>query len=1027
MSDTNAAATARISSLQQNCGAASQIPAEIVHNAVAGRIRFRHLGLIGREDLVFTITEALSGCLGIEAVRASALTGTVLVKFGLPAHPRQLAQLIDAVIAGRKPPSPQRGAIARSLSAAVNSEGQIVDRQWHAATAADTAEQLGARLENGLRPEEARQRLTIHGRNELPRVESRSAAAIFAQQLISLPVLLLAGSAVLSLATGGFIDAAVIAVVVLLNSSIATATEYQAERTIRSLSDYTPHPVPVIRAGARSYIHPAELVRGDLVLLERGMLIPADARLVAGRDLSVNESALTGEAFPVQKDAQCVLPSETVLPERRNMLFRGTAVTGGSGTALVTATGSTTEIGRVQHLLGALRPPETPMQRQLGEVERELILINGLICAAVFGIGVYYRHGVVQMLRNAISLVVAAIPEGLPAVATTTLALGVQNMRERDVLVRKIDAVETLGAVEVIGLDKTGTLTENRMATAAVHISDALLRLDGEKLMRGEEEADAATRSLVRRLFEVAALCSDAVTRPAPKGCTVEGTPTESALIEAALALGVDVIALRLAAPVLVSAARAEGRKRMSTLHAGKEGRRLLCVKGDPTEVLARCSARLTTDGLAPLDDDARSHILKANERMAGQALRVLGVAVSEAGGDPHNEVDLVWIGLAGLTNPIRPSVLPALRQLRRAGIRTVMITGDQSATALAIARDLDLGNGGELRILEAGQISALPSAVLAALAEQAQVFARVSPVDKLNIVNALQTGGRIVGMTGDGINDSPALRASNISIAMGADGTDVAREVADMVLASNNLDGIVQAVRLGRATYANIRKVLRYLISTSVSETFAMLAAAILDGGVAMTSTQLLWLNIAGEPLPALALGLERPEEGILDQPPHDSRAPILAGADFRRLILEGTVIGASTLAGYYLAGGARNLPRASTITFHGMTLGQLVHAIACRSESAGYYRKLTHAPNRKLAGALLISGIAQGAVQVFPASRRVLSLAPVGWSELLSIAAVVLGGAAANNALDYLIRPTPRRSLRARSGRVADFSLTS
>ncbi len=461
MPDSTVATTLRKAAQQRKCSAASQIPAEIVHNAVAGRIRFRHLGLVGREDLVCAVTQALSGCLGIAAVRASALTGSVLVEFGAPAYSRRIAQVIEAVAAGREPPSPKRNAVARSLSAAVNTEVQIVDRDWHAITAAATAEQLGSRLETGLMPGEARQRLAIHGRNELPRVKSRSAVAIFAQQLVSLPVLLLTGSAALSLATGGFVDAAVIAAVVLLNSGIATATEYQAERTIRGLSDYTPQPVPVLRTGVRTFISPAELVRGDLVLLERGMLVPADARLLTSRDLSVNESALTGEAFPVQKDAQCVLLAQTVLPERRNMLFRGTAVTGGSGAALVTATGPATEIGRVQHLLGALRPPETPMQRQLGEVERELILINGLICAAVFGIGIYYQHGLVQMLRNAISLIIAAIPEGLPAVATTTLALGVQNMREHDVLVRKLDAVETLGAVGVMGLDKTVTLTGN--------------------------------------------------------------------------------------------------------------------------------------------------------------------------------------------------------------------------------------------------------------------------------------------------------------------------------------------------------------------------------------------------------------------------------------------------------------------------------------------------------------------------------------------------------------------------------------
>lgn len=1014
-------ATATCCGPEEEEPAASPISAKISHDAVAGRIRFRHAGLIARKDLACVVEAALWRCQGVQATRANAVTGSVLVEYDPPADPEGLAQVIDAAAAGREPAPWPKERKAWPLSAAASGEERLsVGQRWHAMTAADIAEQLGAGLSSGLASPQAAERLSADGRNELPHRKPRSALAIFGEQLISLPVLLLAGSAALSVATGGILDALVISAVVVLNASIATTTEHQAERTILSLSDYAPEPVSVIREGARRHVHPAELVRGDLLLVERGMLIPADARIVDSDDLSVNESALTGEALPVQKDARIVLPPETVLPERRNMLFRGTAVTGGSATALVTETGPSTEIGRVQRLLSTVRPPETPMQRQLNEVERELILLNGVICAAVFGVGVYHRHGLVMMLRNAISLIVAAIPEGLPAVATTTLALGVQKMREHNVLVRKLDAVETLGAVEVIGLDKTGTLTENRMAAVAVYVDGRLLRLDGEKLLLHGKDAEAALCGRVRRLFEVAALCNDSVVRLGPLGLHIEGTATESALIEAAHARGIDVVALRLAAPVLENVPRSEGRKRMSTVHS-EEGRRLLCVKGEPTEVLALCSMLRKNGDVAPLDETSRSTILKANDRMAGQALRVLGLALSSENVDPRNESKLEWLGLVGLMNPIRPSVRPALRRLNRAGVRAVMITGDQSATALAIARQLNLANGDELRVLEAGQVTDLSPETLAALCREARVFARVSPVDKLNIVKGLQTGDRIVGMTGDGINDGPALRAANISIAMGGDGTDVAREVADMVLATNDLNGIVEAVRLGRATHANIRKVLRYLISTSVSETFATLGAALLDGGVAMSSTQLLWLNIAGEPLPALALGLESPESDVMDRPPHDRRAPILSMTDFRRLIREGLVVGAGTLAAYYLAGGARSAARASTITFHGITYGQLLHAIACRSEHPGFFGKLFLSQNRNLIGSLLLSSVAQAAAQFFPATRRVLNLTPLGSADLLGIATVAIGGAAINDAIDHFAalsasaaeKRSPRRAL--------------
>lgn len=980
--------------------------AEIVHDAVAGRVRFRHLELVAREDLVRVVNEALSRHPGVTSVQASALTGSVLVEFRPPATAQELAGTIDSVAAGC-PLRPTRvPRSAHALSADVAAAALRRDQTWHAIPASEAAVQLRSCLDAGLLPDEAAQRLIIHGRNELLRAEARSAAAIFAEQLTSLPVALLGVSAALSLLTGGFADAAVIAAVVLLNAGIATTTERQAERTILGMSNYTPRPIPVIRAGARSLVAPAELVPGDLVLLERGVLVPADARLVTCDDLTINESALTGEALPVHKDAQILLPPDTGLPDRRNMVFRGTAVSGGSGAALVTATGAATEIGRVQQLLGSVRPPETPIQRQLGEVGRDLIIVNGVICAAVFGIGLLRGHGLVPMLRSAISLAVAAIPEGLPAVATTTLAIGVQDMRRRNVLVRKLDAVETLGAVEVIGLDKTGTLTENRMATVAVHADSALLALDGDRLTLGERDAEVATWAIVRRLFEVAALCSDAIVRPAPDGHLVEGTPTESALVEAALALGVDVTALRLSARVLASVPRALGRMRMSTLHETAGGGHLLCVKGDPVEVLARCAAWRSAEGAVPLDDEVRAAILKANERMAGQALRVLGVAVSETGGDPRDECDLIWLGLAGLANPIRPSVMPALKQFHRAGIRAVMITGDQSATAFAIARNLDLNNGGELKALEAGQITGLPSEVLAALVAQPQVFARVSPVDKLNIVKALQTNGHIVAMTGDGINDGPALRAANIGIAMGGEGTDVAREVADIVLAGDDLDGIIEAVRLGRATYANIRKVLRYLVSTNASETFAMLGAAIINGGEPLTPMQLLWLNLASDPLPALALGLEPPEVDVLDQPPHDARAPILTPTDFRHILREGLVIGSATLVGYFLIGGTAAGARASTITFHGLTMAQLLHAISSRSEARGFTAEFYRPRNQKLYAALAASAALQVAAQLFPATRRLLGLTPIGLAETFGIAGIAVGSTVLNDVIGYLLR---------------------
>ena len=989
--------------------AVAAVRSAVVHDAVPGRLRLRHPGLALRDDIVRVLGERMAQIRGIRTVRANPVTGSILIEYVSPLTARRVKTMVDAIVAGRPMRLPRPAPRLQSLSAAVLHPDLLpAGMPWHATPVSAVADRLAARQVDGLAPDEARRRLAAHGRNELTRAEPRSAAAILVEQLTSLPIVLLGASAALSILTGGIADAVIIGAVVLLNAGIATTTERQAERTILGLADYTPKPVPVVRDGRRCAVDPADLVPGDLVLLEPGTLVPADARLLASDALTVNESALTGEAMPAHKQAEILLPPDVGLADRRNMVFRGTAVTGGSGAALVTATGPVTEIGRIQQLLGTLHPPETPMQRQLGDVGRELVIVNGLICSAVFAIGMLRGHGLVPMLRSAISLAVAAIPEGLPAVATTTLALGIQDMRRRDVLVRRLDAVETLGAVEVIGLDKTGTLTENRMATVAVHVDGVMLALDGGVLTRADEATDEGLRGVVTRLLEAASLCSDAIVRPSTEGALVEGTPTESALVEAALQCGVDVVGLRLSARVLTSVPRAEGRKRMSTLHETGDGGRLLCVKGDPVEVLARCTRHLTAAGTVPLDDAARMEVTKANERMAGQALRVLGMAKAVGGGDPHDERDLVWLGLGGLANPIRPSVVPALKTLHGAGIRTVMITGDQSATAFAIARSLDLANGNGLRVLEAGQIAGVPSDVLAALVAQPQVFARVSPVDKLNIVKALQTDGHIVAMTGDGVNDGPALRAADVGIAMGGGGTDVAREVADIVLAGDDLDGIVEAIRLGRATYANIRKVLRYLVSTNASETFTMLGAAIAGASEPLTPMQLLWLNLASDVLPALALGLEEPDDDVLSQPPHDPRAPILTPLDFRHILREGAVMGTAALAGYYLAGGAAGAARAGTVTFHGITVAQLLHAIACRSETRGAVAELGRRPSPRVYGALVASGTLQVVAQLFPFTRRLLGLSPIGFADIAAIGGIAVGSLVANDVISYVMRDT-------------------
>ncbi len=954
----------------------------IVH-ALPGRLRLADARLRGDAPAAERARLALLGVPGVAAARASALTGTVLVQGGAALRPGSLLRALDAALT--RPPGP------RSLSAAATGAGADWQRMldWHALSAAQVASRLATRPGRGLTSAEAALRLAEAGPNALPRAEPRSLAAMFAEQMTSVPVALLGASAAVSLATGGLADAVAIGAVVLLNAGIATATERRAERTIRSLTESTLAPVPVRRAGRRLLLPAEALVPGDVILLQPGTLVPADARLVSARELSVNESALTGESLPVAKDESARLAPDTPMAERRTMVYRGTGVTGGAGEAVVTATGTATEIGRVQAMLGDVRPPQTPIERQLGEVGRELVLVNGAICAAVAGIGILRGQPWQTVLRSAISLAVAAVPEGLPAVATTTLALGIQDMRTRHILVRRLDAVETLGAVQVVCLDKTGTLTANLMEVAALHLDAA---------HRAPEHLAGLPRALAARLLEVATLCSEV--EEGEHGLV--GSPTETALVRAGMALGLSPAGLRARWPLLRSVPRAEGRKRMATLHAGAghlgAAGALLAVKGDPAELLARCTGMATARGTMPLDAAARRAVLVANERMAGGALRVLGVACREGGGDPADEQALTWLGLVGLADRLRPGAAPVIAALHGAGVRTMMITGDQSATAYAIARQLGLSHQGEVRVLEAGALRDLDPAMLAALAPQADVFARVSPANKLQIVRALQQAGHIVAMTGDGINDGPALRAADIGVAMGAAGTDVAREVADIVLADDELSGIIEAIRLGRATYANIRKVLRYLVGTNASETIVMLGAALAGLPEPLSPIQLLWLNIVSDPLPALALGLEPPEDDLMAQPPHDARAPILSPDDFRRLLREGAVMG-----GAALVAAVAGPPGAA---FHGLTLAQLVHALLCRSEHHGVFDRGRPPVNGKLMAALATCLGLQVAAQGIGPLRRLLGLPLMGPGAVAAALATAVAPALVNGLVSSLVQ---------------------
>lgn len=1001
---------------------------ELLHSTVPGRARFRVRGLYRTPAVAAHLEQRLGREAAVRQRQANPLTGTLLVAFdpGLSLdqlrgwilealhelfHSERPTAMVAA--AATRPASSWGGRRSREsaeLRAIRRLAGHAAEQPasaWHTWEAEAVIRHFGTARGTGLSSAMAAERLKRYGPNLLAEAVPRSSLAMLLAQFRSLPMLLLAGSAGLSAFTGGLVDAGAIVAVMLANALIGFLTERQAERIISTLTRTVLLPNAVRRDGRCVERRPEEIVPGDLVELQPGSYVPGDGRVIEAAQLSIDESCLTGESLPVAKTSATLEDAGVPLSDRRNMGYMGTTVTGGSGVLLVTATGNYTEIGRIQSLIGEAQAPETPMQKQLSHLGNRLVLLSGAICAAVFATGLMRGYGLLPMLKAAISLAVAAVPEGLPTVATTTLALGISDMRKHRVLVRKLAAVETLGSVQVICLDKTGTLTCNRMSVVEVSTGG-----DGAVDVRQLE----SSRHL-RRLLQVAALCNESTLEGPPGAPTLHGSATENALLALALDGGIDVPGLRAKRPVLAVNYRSQSRLFMSTLHRGAAGRRLLAVKGNPPEVLALCGSYLRDGRRCPLGDDTRQDILAANEGMAGRALRVLGFAYGFTREENWSAADdgqeLVWLGLAGMADPLRDGAVEVIRRFHEAGVETVMITGDQSATAKAIGTRLDLsGDGRPLSILDSAALDRLEPDVLAGLTRRTHAFARVSPAQKLQIVQALQRAGRVVAMTGDGINDGPALKCADVGVAMGRGGTDVARGVADVVLEEDELDTMLTAIGRGRTIYANIRKSVHYLLSTNLSEIELMFFSIAVGLGQPLTPLQLLWINLATDVAPALALAVEAPEPDVLSRPPRDPGEPIVGCADLRRAARESLLLtaGATAALGYgrlrYGLG-----PQASTLAFTTLSLAQIAHAWTCRSAARDWPGADDLPRNRTLELTLAGTGAAQLASLFFPPLRSLLRLAPLGLADL----AVVAGGVAVPFVVNQLAKPAPRRPPRS------------
>lgn len=1030
-----------------------------VHARVRGRLRFEVRGLYRSPGLKRRLEQALSPLSDIRSVEASVLTGRLLVIHGPRLSARDIVRRIESLLdmdpSALPPRSRPAAATARPpgtvkrLSYAVSDalggfaslvrgfsstftqanpiaaatagapalvgvdSGKLVQeiQAWYALDLAKVVSNLGASGEDGLSAAEAGERLRRYGENKLTAAKKRSDLSIFVEQFLSAPVYMLGVSAVVALLTGGTVDAAVILGVVLINGVIGFVTERQSELAIASLAKTGVREVMAMRDGQAVSIPVEAIVPGDVLLLTPGTYVAADMRIVRGHRLTVDESALTGESLPVTKDHTLVAKDDTALGDRKNMAYMGTHVTGGNGRGLVISTAEATELGQIQTMVGEAESPDTPMERQLDQMGTQLAVLSSVICAGVFGIGVLRGYAWLAMLKTSIALAVAAVPEGLPAVATTTLAMGISDMRKRNVSIRHLDAVESLGSVQVFCMDKTGTLTQNRMAVVAVHGGDDAIDVTDKRFLLGGAAIDPLERDELVRLMQVVSLCSEVEIKGPTGKFELEGSATENALVDMAINAGMDVRGLRDEYVKQRTRYRAEGRPYMSTFHTTANGdKSLLAIKGSPDAVLEICDYRLVNGERVELTDEMRKQILAENERMAGNALRVLAGAYLEVDGDtmPEKTEHLTWLGLAGMADPMRPGMDKLIAKFHVAGIQTIMITGDQSATAYAIGKQLGLSGDKPLQVLESNKLEDMEPELLAGLVKNVHVFARVSPAHKLKIVRALQEAGYVVSMTGDGINDGPALKAADVGVAMGLTGTNVAREVSDVVLEDDDLHTMTVAVGQGRTIYNNIRKMIHFMVSTNLTEIEVMLLGVIMNWGEVMNPMQLLWINLVTDIFPGLALSLEPPEPDIMERDPRDPGEAIIARSDLGRMTFESGVIGVGVMGAFIYGMRKYGLGAApATLAFNTLTLSELAHALSSRSKYKNVFGGQKLPPNKHLTMAIVGTAALQGVVSYLPVTRRLLGTTPLGVMDLAVIAAGVIGPLIINEATKPSYKP--------------------
>lgn len=846
-------------------------------------------------------------------------------------------------------------------------------------SAAEAVEKLGSETDRGLSSREAEKRLGRDGENLLRGKKKKSLAAEFFEQFKDFTVIVLLIASGVSFATsfleerGDFADPIMILIIVILNAAVGVIQQRRAEHSLEALKNMSAPTATVIRDGKETIIPASKLVQGDIIEVRAGDLVPADARLITSHSLFAQESALTGESVPCEKDARAAVKKGSEQAEIKNMIFSSTVITAGHARAVVTETGMDTAVGKIAHLLNTEDEPTTPLQIKLAKIGKALGIGALSVCALIFMLSILRGMGVLSAFMLSVSLAVAAIPEGLPAVVTVVLSLGVQRMAKSNAVIRRLPAVETLGAATYICSDKTGTLTQNKMTvTAACSASDEI----------------PLTGDAAKKLFALAALCCDA--KHTGKG-EVSGEPTEAAIVAAAERSGTDTEKLRRKMPRTDEVPFSSERKMMSV--AIKDGDKAITVaKGAPDVLIKHCTDIILNGRKIPMTSALREKILRLNSSLADRALRVIAVAVGDTKNGKPDETGLAFCGLIGMEDPPRKEAYEAVKTCRRAGITPVMITGDHAGTACATAKKLGiLSRSGEC--LTGAQIDKMGENEFAQAVRTCRVYARVTPEHKVRIVKALRAHGEIVAMTGDGVNDAPALKAADIGCAMGKGGTQVAQNAADMILTDDNFATIVKAVAGGRGIYDNIRRAIHYLLGCNIGEILCVFAATLFGMPAPLLPIQLLFINLVTDSLPALALGAEMPDSRVMQRPPRDSAKSFFADRTGLDIALEGMLIGALSLFAF-VAGNSlfKNscVELGRTMAFAAQSLCEIAHSFNMRSRRSVF--SIGIFSNRKLTVCAALCAALQLTVMTVPPLAALFNVSALTPAEWLTVAALAI-----------------------------------